>query len=81
MDLLVVNDDSVESIYIRVFWCGPDAPETVGNATTDSLEIKGGKSRAVNYTQGENGTLSRPGYCAMSLIGPAAGAAVRVEGK
>ncbi len=83
-DVLVQNDDAAEPIYVRVFWCWDPAigqKETVAVATTDSLEIQGGKWRSFTYRQGENGSLSKPGYCAMTVISTATGADIRIEAK
>ena len=77
-DVLVSNDDESGSVYVRLFWCN----ETAAAATTDSIEIKGTKNRSFTYYAGERGNLSKPGYCAIAIIGPSTpGAAIRIEGK
>jgi len=76
-DILLSNDSGTDSVYVRVFWCG----EATGAATTNSLEVKLGKSRAFTFRSGENNDRTQWGYCAVSLIGPAGGATVRLEAK
>lgn len=82
-DVLVLNDDAVDSIFVRLFWHGetPVAAVARTDFNTGSLEIKAGRNRSFSHHHGEKGSLSRPGYTAISLIGPAGGATVRIEGK
>jgi hypothetical protein len=81
-DVLVINDSATDSVYVRLFWCG----ESTGAATTNSLEVKPGdppRGRSFRFAATTEHLYrgSSPGYCAISLIGPAGGATVRVEGK
>jgi hypothetical protein len=79
-DVLVHNDETTESIYVRLFWCG----DTAAAATTASLEIKATKNRSFKFAQDTEwlNRSSPAGYCAIALIGPAAGSNnARLEGK
>lgn len=87
-DVLVSNDDAAESIHIRLFWCNATDSALYNDVDdqdvdTTGLEITAAdKSRSFTYSQGENGTLSNPGYCALSYIrGGTSDVAGRVEGK
>lgn len=72
--VVVFNDSTTDSIYSRIFWCS----EVPAPATSTNLEIKPGTWRAFTF---ESVTEPSTGYCAVSLVGPSGGAAVRLEGK
>lgn len=72
--VMVLNDSTADSVYVRVF-SDVDVPAP---ATSTNLEIKPGTWRGFAFdSRTETGT----GYRSISLVGPAGGATVRLEGK
>ena len=78
VDVIVFNDDAAEPVYIRLFWCG----ETTGVAAATDILVAATKSISFTFRTGEsNDRAEAQGYCAISIISTATGAAVRVVGK
>lgn len=72
-NVLVLNDDATISVHIRLFWCG----DTIGDATTAYLEIKGTKNRSFVRSP----TTEPNFYCALTVIAASGTPAIRVEAK
>ncbi len=78
VDVIVFNDDSAESVWIRLFWCG----EATGDALSSDILVAFGKSISFTYRKGESGDRSKAqGYCNISVLSTSTGASVRVVGK
>lgn len=61
--VLVINDDTTDSVFIRLFTCNEIALTASKAATTGSLEIKAAKSRSFTRNEAEVDF-----YCAISLF-------------
>lgn len=72
-NVLVLNDDATIAVYIRLFWCG----DTIGDATSNSLEIKATKSRSFSREP----TTEPNFYCALTVIAASGTPTIRVEAK
>ncbi len=62
--VLILNDDTTDSVFIRLFTCNEMASSASKAATTNSLEIKPTKSRSFTREKDTEADF----YCAVSLF-------------
>ncbi len=62
--VLILNDDTTDSVFVRLFTCNEMASSASKDATTNSLEIKPTKARSFTREKDTEADF----YCAVSLF-------------